>query len=144
MKLAYHILSQALGLGCIAACLAIVLSKGDIDIHWAGWIGVAYFAILALAIVAGLFPWRGRPLQILVKGVYVMSALALIGFGFAIDDPMRVHLWMVLAGLGGAIVLRVILKVVFHRRDAGEDAVPLAPPPTDEASRKSTHDALFG
>jgi peptidoglycan/LPS O-acetylase OafA/YrhL len=144
MKLAYHILTNVLGLGCIVACLAIVLSKGDVDIHWAGWIATAYFGVLALGIVAGWFPWRGRPLQVLIKGVYVMSALALIGFGFAMNDPVRVHLWMVLAGLGGAIVLRVILKVVFHLRDAGEDAVPLSPPAADEAPRKSSHDALFG
>lgn len=144
MKLAYHILTHVLGLGCIAACLAIVLSKGDLDIHWAGWIATAYFAVMALGIIAGLFPWRGRPLQILVKGVYVMSALALIGFGFAMNDPMRVHLWMVLTGLGGAIVLRVILKVVFHLRDGGDDVAPLSAPATEEAPGKSSHDALFG
>ncbi len=144
MKLAYHILTHVLGLGCVAACLAIVLSKGDLDIHWAGWIATAYFAVMALGIVAGLFPWRGRPLQILVKGVYVMSALALIGFGFAMNDPMRVHLWMVLTGLGGAIVLRVILKVVFHLRDGGDDVAPPSAPATEEAPGKSSHDALFG
>lgn len=143
MKIAYHILTHVLGLGCIAACLAIVLSKGDVDIHWAGWIATAYFVVMGLAIVAGLFPWRGRPLQILIKGVYVMSALALIGFGFAMNDPMRVHLWMVLAGLGGAIVLRIILKVVFHLRDGGDDAAPYSPP-ADEPPRKTSHDALFG
>lgn len=144
MKPAYHILTHVLGVGCIAACLAIVLSKGDVDIHWAGWVATAYFVVMALGIIVGLFPWRGRPLQILIKGVYVMSALALIGFGFAMNDPMRVHLWMVLAGLAGAIVLRVILKVVFHLRDGGDDALPLSAPAKDEASGKSSHDALFG
>lgn len=144
MKPAYHILAHVLGVGCIAACLAIVLSKGDVDIHWAGWIATAYFVVMALGIIAGLFPWRGRPLQILVKGVYVMSALALIGFGFAMNDPMRVHLWMVLAGLAGAIVLRVILKVVFHLRDGGDDALPLSTPAKDETPGKTSHDALFG
>lgn len=143
MKIAYHILTQAFGLGCIAACIAIVYTMGELNIHWSGWIAIGYFAMLAIGIVVGWFPWRGRPLQVLVKGVYVMSALALIGFGFSLKDPLRPQLWMVLAALGGAIVLRIILKVVFHLRDGGDDAPgPVAV--TEEPPRKSSHDALFG
>ncbi len=141
MKIAYHILTHAFGLGCIAACFAIVYSMGALDIHWSGWIGVCYFAMLALGILAGWFPWRGRPLQILVKGVYVMSALALIGFGFRMDDPLRVHLWMVLAALGAAIVLRIILKVVFHLRDEGEPQAASVTHSTPSSTPKN--DLLF-
>jgi len=127
MKLAYHILTHLFGLGCIAACIVIVATMGSLDIHWSGWIAIGYFAMLALGIVAGLFPWRGRPLQVLVKGIYVMSALALIGFGFSMSDPWRPQLWMVIAALGGAIVLRIVLKVIFHLRDEGDADKPAEP-----------------
>jgi peptidoglycan/LPS O-acetylase OafA/YrhL len=137
MKIAYHILTHLFGVGCIAACIAIVATMGALDIHWSGWVGVGFFAMLVLGILAGWFPWRGRPLQVLLKGFYVMSALALIGFGFAMNDPMRVHLWMVLAALGAAIVLRIILKVIFHLRDEGEAEKPAPPEP------KTTVDSLF-
>jgi hypothetical protein len=137
MKLAYHILTHLFGVGCVAACIAIVATMGALDIHWSGWVGVGFFAMLVLGILAGWFPWRGRPLQVMVKGFYVMSALALIGFGFAMDDPMRVHLWMVLAALGAAIVLRIILKVIFHLRDEGEAPKPAAP------SAAPKHDVLL-
>lgn len=122
MNRAYHILLHLLGLGCIAACLGIVISRGDLNIHWSGWVAVGYFVFLAIGILCGWFPWRGKPLRVLVKGVYTMSALALIGFGFKIDDPLRPELWMVLAGLVAAIVVRVILKVIFHLRDDRGDS----------------------
>jgi hypothetical protein len=135
MKLAYHILTHLFGLGCIAACIAIVATMGSLDIHWSGWIAIAFFGMLALGILAGWFPWRGRPLQIMVKGFYVMSAVALIGFGFTLKDPLRPQLWMVVAALGGAIVLRIILKIIFHLRDEGDADKP--------AERKTTVDSLF-
>jgi peptidoglycan/LPS O-acetylase OafA/YrhL len=138
MKIAYHILTNLLGVGCIAACIAIVATMGALDIHWSGWIGVGYFAMLVLGILAGWFPWRGRPLQVMVKGFYVMSALALIGFGFAMDDPMRVHLWMVGAAIGAAIVLRIILKVIFHLRDEGDNE-----PVRQEPAKAATNDPFL-
>ena len=146
MKIAYHVLTHLFGLGCIAACFAIVYSMGEVDIHWSGWIAISYFAMLALGIVAGWFPWRGKPLQVLVKSVYVMSALALIGFGFSMSDPLRPQLWMVLAALGGAIVLRVILKVIFHLRDDGDPPVAgTSVTPSVNATPSSTpkNDLLF-
>lgn len=121
MKTAYHILMHLLGLGCIAACLAIVGTKGDLDIHWSGWIAVAFFALMSVGIVCGWFPWRGKPLRVLVKGFYVMSALALIGFGFTMNDPMRPQMWMVLALLAAAIVVRIVLRVVLHVRLGDDD-----------------------
>ena len=127
MKLAYHILTHTFGLACIAACGVIVYTMGALDIHWSGWIAIGYFGMLALGIVAGWFPWRGRPLQILVKGIYVMSAMALIGFGFTMSDPWRPQLWMVAGVLGSAIALRIILKVIFHVRDDGDADKPSAP-----------------
>lgn len=138
MKVVYHILTHLLGLGCIAACIAIVATMGSLDIHWSGWLAVAFFLMLALGILAGWLPWRGRPLRVLVKGFYVMSALALIGFGFTMSDPLRPQLWMVLAGLGVALVIRIILKIVFHLRDEGEDE----PAPPVKAERPS-NDPLF-
>lgn len=121
MKRAYHLLLHLMGLGCIAACLAIVISKGALNIHGVGWGAVAYFVLLSLGILCGWFPWRGKPLRVLVKGVYTMSALALIGFGFKLDDPWRPELWMVLAMPAAAIVVRIVLKVIFHLRDDGGD-----------------------
>ena len=110
MKTAYHIVMHLLGLGCIAVCLAIVGSKGDLDLHWSGWIAVAFFVLMSVGIVCGWFPWRGRPLRVLVKGFYVMSALALIGFGFAMDDPLRPPMWLVLSGVALAIALRIVIQ----------------------------------
>lgn len=139
MKTVYHILVHLLGVACIAACIAIVATMGSLDIHWSGWLAVAFFGMLALGILAGWFPWRGRPLRVLVKGFYVMSALALIGFGFTMSDPWRPQLWMVLAGLGVALVIRIILKIVFHLRDEGEDE-PVPPAPVE---RKASDDPFF-
>lgn len=114
MRQAYHIVLHLLGLGCIAVCLAIVGSKGSLNLHWSGWVAVAFFVLMSAGIVCGWFPWRGQPLRVLVKGVYVMSALALIGFGFTMDDPVRPPMWMVLACVGLAIVARIIIRVVLR------------------------------
>lgn len=128
MKRACQILLHVLGLACIAACLGIVLSKGALNIHGVGWVAVGYFLSLSLGILCGWFPWRGKPVQVLVKGVYTMSALALIGFGFKLDDPWRPELWIVLAVPAAAISLRIILKIVFHlRENGGNDDKACAP-----------------
>lgn len=127
MKTAYHLILHLLGLACIAACIAIVATMGGLDIHWVGWVAVAFLGLLAVGIVVGWFPWRGKPMRVMVKGFYVMSALALIGFGFSMQDPLRPQLWMVLVPLAVAIVLRVVLKVVFHLRDDGDEDRPPAP-----------------
>ena len=142
MKIAYHLLTHLFGLGCIAACIAIVYSMGSIDIHWSGWIAIAYFAVSAVAIVAGGFPWRGRPLQILIKGIYTMSALALIGFGFSLRDPLRPQLWMVLAALGGAVLVRVVWKFATRGRTSAEAPELLGPDP-NAPTKTSAHDSLF-
>ena len=68
MKVAYQILLHVLGVGCIAACIAIVATMGSLDIHWSGWVAVGFFVVLALGILLGWFPWRGKPLLVLVKG----------------------------------------------------------------------------
>jgi peptidoglycan/LPS O-acetylase OafA/YrhL len=127
LKTAYHIILHLLGLSCVAACIAIVATMGALDIHWAGWIAVGFLGLLAVGIVVGWFPWREKPLRVMIKGFYVMSALALIGFGFAMDDPLKPEWWMVLAPLAAAIVLRAVLKVVFHLRDDGDEDRPPAP-----------------
>ncbi len=137
MKILYHLLTHLLGLGSIAACIAIVATMGSLDIHWSGWIAIGFFGMLALGILAGWFPWRGRPLQIMIKGFYVMSAVALIGFGFTLSDPWRPQLWMVVAALGGAILIRIVLKVIFHLRDEGDDENPT------QASATPKHDVLL-
>lgn len=137
MKILYHILTHLFGVGCIAACIAIVATMGSLDIHWSGWIAIGFFGMLALGILAGWFPWRGRPLQIMIKGFYVMSAVALIGFGFTLSDPWRPQLWMVVAALGGAILIRIVLKVIFHLRDEGDDGKPT------QASATPKHDVLL-
>lgn len=134
MKNAYHTLLHLLGLGCIAACLAIVGTKGDLDIHWSGWVAVAFFALMSVGIVCGWFPWRGQPLRMLVKGFYVMSALALIGFGFTMSDPMRPQLWMVLACVGAAIVVRILVRVVLRVWGGDDDDLPAAVEPTTASS----------
>ena len=138
MKTGYHILLHLLGIGCIAACIAIVASLGQLDIHWSGWVAVAFFAMLSAGIVAGWFPWRGQPLRVLAKGFYVMSALALIGFGFAMNDPMRPQMWMVLALLAVAIAARILIRVVL-RVWGGEDDEPIAA----EAAGGAGSDPMF-
>ncbi len=118
MKVAYQILLHLLGVGCIAACIAIVATMGSLDIHWSGWVAVAFFLVLALGILLGWFPWRGKPLLVLVKGFYVMSALALVGFGFTMSDPWRPQLWMVLAPVIAAVVARIVIVLMRSRGDA--------------------------
>ncbi|MEQ1783457.1 MAG: hypothetical protein ABMA14_19040 [Hyphomonadaceae bacterium] len=117
MKVAYHILMNLLGVGCIAACITIVATMGALDIHWSGWIAVAFFAMLAVGLAMGWFPWRGRPLRMMLKGLYVMSALALVGFGFTMSDPLRPQLWLVLTPVAAAIVGRVVYNAVRSRAD---------------------------
>ena len=118
MKVAYHILMHLLGVGCIAGCITIVATMGSLDIHWSGWIAVAFFVMLAVGILLGWFPWRGKPLRVMIKGFYVMSALALFGFGFTMSDPWRPQLWMVLAPVVAAILVRIIVVVMRSRADA--------------------------
>jgi hypothetical protein len=118
LKVAYQIVLHVLGVGCIAACIAIVATMGSLDIHWSGWVAVGFFVVLALGILLGWFPWRGKPLLVLVKGFYVMSALALVGFGFTMSDPWRPQLWMVLAPVVAAIVARIVIVLMRSRGDA--------------------------
>jgi hypothetical protein len=118
LKVAYQILLHVLGVGCIAACIAIVATMGSLDIHWSGWVAVAFCLVLALGILLGWFPWRGKPLLVLVKGFYVMSALALVGFGFTMSDPWRPQLWMVLAPVIAAVVARIVIVLMRSRGDA--------------------------
>jgi len=118
LKVAYQILLHVLGVGCIAACIAIVATMGSLDIHWSGWVAVAFFVVLALGILLGWFPWRGKPLLVLIKGFYVMSALALVGFGFTMSDPWRPQLWMVLAPVIAAVVARIVIVLMRSRGDA--------------------------
>lgn len=137
MKVAYHVILHLLGLGCVAACIAIVGTMGALDIHWTGWVAVAFLGLLAMGIVVGWFPWRGKPLRVLLKGFYVMSAVALIGFGFSMQDPMRPQLWMVLVPLAVAIVVRVAVRLVTRGRSANANAAPAplkqSPSKTDDA-----------
>jgi hypothetical protein len=123
LKVAYHTLLHILGVGCIAACIAIVATMGALDIHWSGWVAVAFFAMLALGILIGWFPWRGKPMRVMLKGFYAMSALALLGFGFTLSDPMRPPLWMVLGPVALAMVARLAINIVMRAR-AGEKAEP--------------------
>ncbi len=122
LKLAYHILMHLFGVGCIAACITIVATMGSLDIHWSGWIAVAFFAMLAVGIALGWFPWRGKPMRVMLKGWYVMSALALVGFGFTMSDPWRPQLWMVLTPVVAAIVGRLVFNAVTHARSRGAAA----------------------
>ena len=88
---------------------------------------VAFFVVMSVGIVCGWFPWRGQPLRVLVKGFYVMSALALIGFGFAMDDPMRPRLVATLAlpdVRGSALQFRYL----FATTDAGLQTIDITHP----------------
>jgi len=44
-----------------------------------------------------------------------MSALALVGFGFAMDDPLKPSWWMVLGPLVAAVVVRIAIKLASPR-----------------------------
>lgn len=116
LKTAYHVVMNLLGAGCIASCIAIVVSLGQLDIHWSGWVAVAFFAALTVGIMMGWFPWRGKPLRVMLKGFYVMSALALVGFGFKLSDPMRPPLWLVLTPVAAAMIGRAVYNGVTHAR----------------------------
>jgi peptidoglycan/LPS O-acetylase OafA/YrhL len=130
LRVVYHIVLHLLGLGCVSACIAIVGTMGALDIHWTGWVAVAFLGLLSIGIVLGWFPWRGKPLRVLLKGFYVMSAVALIGFGFSMQDPMRPQLWMVLAPLAAAIVVRAVIRVAKRGRsdDQKTNSAPLPIP----------------
>jgi peptidoglycan/LPS O-acetylase OafA/YrhL len=130
LKVAYHVILHLLGLGCVAACIAIVGTMGALDIHWTGWVAVAFLGLLAIGIVVGWFPWRGKPLRVLLKGFYLMSAVALIGFGFSMQDPMRPHLWMVVVPLALAIAARAVIRIAISGRGDGNNpksALPQVP-----------------
>lgn len=116
MKGVYHIVLHTLGVGCVAACISIVATMGALDIHWSGWIAVGFFAMLTVGIAMGWFPWRGKPIRVMLKGWYVMSALALIGFGFKMSDPWRPQLWLVLTPVAAALIGRAVYNGVVHAR----------------------------
>jgi peptidoglycan/LPS O-acetylase OafA/YrhL len=144
LKVVYHIALHVLGLGCVAACIAIVGTMGALDIHWTGWIAVAFLGLLAIGIAVGWFPWRGKPLRVLLKGFYVMSAVALIGFGFSMQDPMRPQLWMVLAPLAAAIVVRIVFRTTTRGRNGqSRTQTDPAPPPEMAPVRKAADDPFF-
>lgn len=121
MKVAYHILLNVLGVGCIALCIAIVATLGSLDIHWSGWVAVGFFAVLTVGIAMGWFPWRGKPMRVLLKGLYVMSALALVGFGFTLTDPWRPQLWLVLTPVAAAMIGRAVHNGVTRARNRTDE-----------------------
>lgn len=133
LRLFWNILLHLLGLGCVAADIAIVATVGSIDIHWSGWFAVGFFGVLAMSIATGWVRIRGRPFVIIELGVYVMSAIALLGFGFTLDDPLRPSLVLIATPLLIAVLVRLIFKIVTHRR------LPEEPPP----DRSKVHDSIF-
>lgn len=116
MKTAYHVVMNLLGAGCVLSCIVIVASLGALDLYGSGWVAVVFFATLTLGIVMGWFPWRGKPFLVLLKGLYVMSALALTGFGFQMNDPWQPPLWLVLTPVAAAMIGRAVYNGVTHAR----------------------------
>jgi hypothetical protein len=134
MKIAWTLLLHLVGLACIAADIVIVATVGSLDIHWSGWLAVGFFGVLAMGVATGWVRIRKRPLTIIALGVYVMSAIALLGFGFSINDPLRPSLVFIATPLLIAVFVRLIYKIVTHRRTPDEP---------EPAAKPSTHDSIF-
>lgn len=138
MKLVATILFNLLGVACIAADVAIMATLGQLDLSWAGWIAIAFYWIFAVRLAMGWKRLVGRPLRLILVGVYVMGSLMLLGIGFvqAMGAPSML---LAFAPLATALIGRIILDVINARKQPKAKPVKAAPPP-----KTTTHDQLFG
>lgn len=136
LRLAWTILLHLLGLGCIAADIAIIATLGQHDLSWTGWLAVGFYWALAVGLAMGWQRIVGQPLKLIVLGFYVMATLMLLGLGFstAMAPPT---LLLAFAPLATALVGRIILDIVTHARRK-----PM-PTPDTAPTKRTTHDTLF-
>jgi hypothetical protein len=134
MKPAWYIIFHLLGLGCIAVDIAIIATMGQFDLAWTGWVGVGFYWWLGVGIAFGWLRFVGQPLSLIILGFYVMATLALLGMGFSpkLSSP---SLLLAFAPLATALIGRIILDIVAHRKRV---AAPTPPP-----QPRTTHDTLF-
>ncbi|MDP3494960.1 MAG: hypothetical protein Q8R82_17745 [Hyphomonadaceae bacterium] len=136
MKLAWAILLHLMGIGCIAADIAIIATLGRYDLAWTGWLAVGFYWMLALGLAMGWQRLIGRPLSVIVLGFYVMATLMLLGLGFS-PNMGQPTLLLAFAPLATALLGRIILDIIASRKSKPA-AKPSAP------TKATTHDTLFG
>jgi hypothetical protein len=139
VKLAWFIILHLLGVGCIAADIAIIATLGvqDLDLSWTGWVGVVFLWWLAVGVAMGWKRFIGRPLRLIILGFYIMATLMLLGIGFSADMGQPTLL-LGFAPLATALIGRIILDIVTHAtRKPAASAADLAP------TKRTTHDTLF-
>ncbi|MDQ2705554.1 MAG: hypothetical protein M3Y43_10340, partial [Pseudomonadota bacterium] len=97
-----------------------------------------FYWIFAVRLAMGWKRLVGRPLRLILVGVYVMGSLMLLGIGFvqAMGAPSML---LAFAPLATALIGRIILDVINARKQPKAKPVKAAPPP-----KTTTHDQLFG
>jgi hypothetical protein len=142
MKPGWYILLHLLGLGCIAADIAIIATLGQADLSWVGWVAIGFYWWLGVGVAFGWLRFVGQPLSLIILGVYVMATLLLLGIGFSpqLSSP---SLLLAFAPLATALIGRIILDIVAHRRKP-KAQVPVAPAAAAAPAKPgSLHDSLF-
>lgn len=151
MQTGWYILFHLLGLGCIAADVAIIGSIGQFDLGWTGWLAIGFYWWLAVGVAMGWKRFVGRPVTLVILGFYVMATLLLIGMGFS-KKMSSASLLLAFAPLAAALVGRIILDIIAHRTKPKAEpvaAVPAGPPPKGPVAAPtvhkpgSLHDTLF-
>lgn len=138
-RLVWTILLHLLGLGCIAADIAIIATLGQaaIDLSWTGWLAVGFYWMLAVGLAMGWQRIVGQPLKLIILGFYVMATLMLLGLGFSVAMGQPTLL-LAFAPLATALIGRILLDIITHaRRKPMPTEADTAPP------KRTTHDTLF-
>lgn len=134
MKPGWYIIFHLLGLGCIAADIAIIATLGQMNLAWTGWVAVGFYWWVAVGVAMGWKRFVGQPVTLMIFGLYVMATLALLGMAFA-PSLSAPSLLLAFAPLATALIGRIVLDIIAHRKRV---AAPTPPP-----QPRTTHDTLF-
>lgn len=151
LRISWFVLFHLLGLSCIAADIAIIATMGQPDLSWTGWVGVGFCWWVAVGLAMGWKRLVGRPVTLMIFGLYVMATLLLIGMGFSqkMGSPT---LLLAFAPMAVALVGRIILDIIGRGKKPKDAAVatkpavsapsgPVAAPTVHKPG--SLHDTLF-
>ncbi len=139
MQTGWYILFHLLGLGCLAADIAIMATIGQLDLGWTGWFGVGFCWWVAVGLAMGWKRLVGRPVTLMIFGFYMMATLLLLGVGFS-QKMGQPTLLLAFAPMVVALIGRIILDIIAGRRKPKEIAPAKTPAP---AKPGSMHDSIF-
>lgn len=141
MQTGWYILFHILGLGCIAADIAIIAGVGQVDLSWTGWFGVGFCWWVAVGLAMGWKRLVGRPVTLMIFGFYMMATLLLLGVGFS-PKMGQPTLLLAFAPMVVALIGRIILDIIAGPKKPAASAPAKAASPAP-AKPASMHDSIF-